>query len=71
MYTSLLERPPGGSRRVTRWVLMVTLGESVGFTVAAMVGVGVTSASLGAAGNLCRRGAGGIVGRSAAGHRPS
>jgi hypothetical protein len=52
MYTSLLERPPGRSRRVTRWVLMVTLGESVGFTVAAMVGVGVTSASWGRLGTF-------------------
>jgi hypothetical protein len=52
MHTSLLERPPGRSRRVSRWVLTVTLGEAVGFTVAAMVGIRVTSASSGRLGTF-------------------
>ena len=33
--------------RLSRWVLMVTLGEAVGFGVPAAVGVAVTAASLG------------------------
>jgi len=33
--------------RLLRWVLVVTLGEAVGFTVPAAVGIAVTSASWG------------------------
>jgi hypothetical protein len=64
------ERPSGSSRGVVRWVLIVTLGEAVGFSVPAITGVAVTSASWDD-GDVCRHGAGGIGGRSTARHRPS
>jgi hypothetical protein len=38
--------------RLVRWVLVVTLGEAVGFTVPAAVGVAVTNASWGPLANL-------------------
>jgi hypothetical protein len=41
------ERPSGSSRGVVRWVLTVTLGEAVGFSVPAITGVAVTGASWG------------------------
>lgn len=41
------ERPSGSSRGLVRWVLMVTLGDAVGFSVPAITGVAVTGASWG------------------------
>ena len=52
--------------RLTRWVLVVTLGEAVGFSVPAAVGVAVTGASWGPLATLIaasRIGGRGITGR--------
>jgi hypothetical protein len=57
-------RPAG---RLLRWVLVVTVGEAIGFLVPAVVGVAVTAAAVGAVANPDRDGVGGIGGRRSAG----
>ena len=65
------ERPSGSSRGVVRWVLTVTLGEAVGFSVPAITGVALTGASWGRSATFVAMGAGGIGGRGTVRHRPS
>ena len=53
--------------RLLRWMLVVTLGEAVGFAVPAAVGAGVSAAGWAPA-NSDRHGVGGLCGRGNAGH---
>ena len=47
MWKPSRERPSGSARDVVRWVVIVTLGEAVGFSVPAITGVAVAGASWG------------------------
>ena len=56
--------------RLIRWVLLVTLGEAVGFSVPAAVGVAVTAASWGPLATLLAMVLAGSVEGAAAWHCP-